>query len=110
MQLAALMLAGVLAVAADMQRKVAAWTVKVAPLGQLTYSLYLWHLLIIMVLMNGVADKMFQGNATVLIICTVLTYSGIAVVSYLSWRYFETPARQWLDAWFRRRATREARA
>ncbi len=110
LQLAAMVLAGTFAIAADTQGKVAGWTAKVAPLGQLTYSLYLWHVLVIMVLMNGIADKLMRGNTAVLVVCTVLTYVGIAILSYLSWRYFETPARIWLDGWFRRRNSREARA
>ena len=71
---------------------------RLAPLGQLTYSIYMWHGLLILVLMNALGDKLLHGNPIALPILTFVCYAGILITSYLSFFYLETPARRWIDA------------
>ena len=92
--------AGVAAIAVDLRKDASPFIKRMAPLGQLTYSIYLWHGFFITVLLNAVADKLMHGNFAALALCTIACFGGIMVWSYLSWRYFETPARQWVDSLF----------
>jgi len=72
---------------------------RLAPLGQLTYSIYMWHLIIIIVVMNAIGDKFLNLSAIPMAALAVLCYAIIAAVSYLSWTLIETPARRWIDSW-----------
>jgi peptidoglycan/LPS O-acetylase OafA/YrhL len=86
-----------LAVAADTAGRIPAYIRRIAPLGQLTYSIYLWHGLLILVLMNGIADKYLHLSGAPMIAMGLLTYALLAVVSYLSYELIEDPARRYLD-------------
>lgn len=90
------------AIAADRQGRVHRFVDKASPLGQLTYSMYIWHRLVILALMNVVADKMFAGNTAVLVGMTVLTYASIFLVSYAGYFLIEVRARRALVALLRR--------
>ena len=87
------------AVAADLTRcPVEATVQRFAPLGQLTYSIYMWHLLFISFLLNVIGDKFLHGNALFTAILVVVTcYICIFITSYLSFFFIETPARRWID-------------
>lgn len=85
------------AVASDLHGNVNGMIRRLAPFGQLTYSMYIWHRVIILVFMNAVADKMFHGNQTVLMVMTVLTIAVIVTVSYAGYFLIETPARKALS-------------
>ena len=95
---------GAFAMATDVQRQAGRLVAKLAPLGQLTYSIYLWHSMFIFVLVNVVADKLFYGSRIVLLTCTFVTLAGTLIWSYISWRWFETPCRRWVERqnWFAR--------
>lgn len=85
------------AVAADTAGVSSALVRRFAPLGQLTYSIYMWHLIVILIFIN-VAGNYFprlHGYSAALI--PVACYSGILIISYLSFFYIETPARRWID-------------
>jgi peptidoglycan/LPS O-acetylase OafA/YrhL len=85
------------AIAADLQRKSGPIVVTVAPLGQLTYSIYMWHGLFITVLMNGLGDKFLHARAGVMAPLALVTYALILGCSYISYLSIETPARRWVD-------------
>jgi peptidoglycan/LPS O-acetylase OafA/YrhL len=84
-------------VLADKAGSVSPAVKKSAALGQLTYSAYMTHYLIIMVMLNGVGDKLLHLSGLAILPLTLFTYAVILAVSYLSYQYFETPARRWID-------------
>jgi peptidoglycan/LPS O-acetylase OafA/YrhL len=85
------------AVAADLQGAPSAAVRRLAPLGQLTYSIYMWHLIFILLLTNAVGDKFFGENALSMAVLGVACYVAIFSMSYLSFFFIETPARRWID-------------
>jgi len=88
----------VAAIAADLQKKVGRIVTVVAPLGQLTYSIYMWHEMFILVLMNSLGDKVLHAGAAAMVPLALLTYGLILAWGYVSFIYLETPARQWVDS------------
>ena len=76
---------------------------RLSPLGQLTYSIYIWHRLFILAFLNVVADKMFGGNDLVLVGMALVTFAAIAVVSYAGYFLIENPARRALNSLVPRR-------
>ena len=86
-----------LAVAADQQRHPAAIVRRLAPLGGLTYSIYMWHGLFILLIMNVIGDKLLHASAVGMLPLAFICYGGLAVWSYLSLQFIETPARRTID-------------
>ena len=72
---------------------------RLAPLGQLTYSVYMLHALIIVLLLNGLADKVLRLGVPGMVLVTVLTWVVIGLASMISLQMFETPMRRRIDAW-----------
>ena len=72
---------------------------RLAPLGQLTYSIYMLHALIIVLVLNGLADKLLHLGLPAMVIVTLLTWAIIAFVGLVSLQAFETPMRRRIDAW-----------
>ncbi len=72
-------------------------TRRFAPLGQLTYSMYMLHGIIIMVLVNALGDKLLKLDVLPLSVLTLASYGVIGVASLLSYKVFETPARRFID-------------
>lgn len=91
-------LCGTFAVASDVQGKVSAAIRKTAPLGQLTYSIYLWHGIFILIIMNAIGDKILHGKLSLEIPLAIVCYVCIFIASYISFFYIETPARRWIDS------------
>lgn len=87
----------VTAVAADTQRTVPAFVARLAPLGQLTYSIYMWHSLIVLVVMNAVADKLIHASLGLMSVFCTICYAIVFVVAYFSYFVIETPARRYID-------------
>lgn len=85
------------AIIADGSTKPSPLTRRFAPLGQLTYSMYMLHPIIIMVMVNAVGDKLLKLDVWPLTILTLASYAVIGVVSLLSYNFFETPARRFID-------------
>lgn len=83
----------VLAVAADSRQVATGWVGRMAPLGQLTYGIYMWHTMIIAVVLNGIALKWLDLSGAPLIAVALATYGAVVVISYASWRWFERPMR-----------------
>lgn len=89
---------GIAAMAADSQGDSSRLAARLAPLGQLTYSIYLWHPFFIMICLNAIAEKALHRSQTGLAAMTTVMISSILAWSYISWRYFENPARRRIDA------------
>ncbi len=85
------------AVAADTQRIVPTFVNRLAPLGQLTYSLYMWHSLIVLIVMNAVADKLVHASTSLMSAFCAMCYAIIFAIAYLSYFFIETPARRYID-------------
>ncbi|HEX4849127.1 MAG TPA: acyltransferase [Novosphingobium sp.] len=85
------------AILADTRPAAAPLTRRLAPLGQLTYSMYMLHPIIIMVLVNAVGDKLLKLDPVPLGLVTLASYGLIMVVSLLSYKWFEQPARAFID-------------
>jgi len=85
-----------LAVAADM-RKARPMVRNLAPLGQLTYSIYMIHQLVIVVIVNALGDKLLGLSGILMVGLTLFAYSVVFLLAYLSYRFFETPCRRLID-------------
>jgi peptidoglycan/LPS O-acetylase OafA/YrhL len=85
------------AVAADAQRTVSRSVKRLAPLGQLTYSIYMWHSLVILIVMNAIGDKLLHASTGLTCVLGLCSYAIIFGVSYLSYFAVETPARRFID-------------
>lgn len=95
--MAAILLTATAGAAADLNAPPGRGLTLLAPLGQLTYSIYMWHSLFILVLLNAVADKLLKLSTLPMIGAMIVTYAIVLAVSYLSWTLVETPARRWVD-------------
>jgi len=84
-------------VATDLSGRRSAFIARVAPLGQLTYSIYMTHYLVILVVLNGIGDKLLRLDTLPMILLSLLVYALVGIISYISYQYFETPARRWID-------------
>ena len=71
---------------------------RLAPLGQLTYSVYMLHALIIVIVLNGLADKLLHLGVPAMIAVTLLTWALLAIAALISLQMFETPMRRRIDA------------
>jgi peptidoglycan/LPS O-acetylase OafA/YrhL len=91
-------LVATVAVAADVQRTVSTPVKRLAPLGQLTYSIYMWHSVVILVILNAFGDKLLHASTSVMAILTIVSYVIIFGVSYFSFFAIETPARRFIDS------------
>lgn len=70
---------------------------RLAPLGQLTYSIYMWHSLVILIVMNAIADKLFHASPGLMVAFCIVSWLIIFAVSYFSYFVIETPARRYID-------------
>jgi peptidoglycan/LPS O-acetylase OafA/YrhL len=73
------------------------WAQLLAPLGQLTYSIYMWHALIILIVLNAFGDKLLGLPTVPMILLTSICLVTTLVGGYLSFAYVETPSRRWID-------------
>jgi peptidoglycan/LPS O-acetylase OafA/YrhL len=85
------------AIAADVQGSVAAAVKRFGPLGQLTYSLYMWHSILITIFLNAIGDKLLHAGTGLMLVIGAACYASIFVISCLSYVFVETPARRWID-------------
>lgn len=85
------------AIAADLQAHTSRLVRLSAPLGQLTYSMYMWHGLFIFVIMNAIGDKFLRADFVIMTLLAVITYAAIIICSYLSYLFIEDPSRRWID-------------
>ncbi|MCC2976603.1 acyltransferase [Sphingomonas sp. PL-96] len=96
LRLACVYLVPLFGLAAD-QRQHAARTVRaIAPLGQLTYSLYMLHIPVAWVVLSFAAPRLHLGDGEVNVAVLVTAFVVLPIASILSLRLFETPMRRWL--------------
>lgn len=84
------------AVAADVQQAVAPLVRRIGPLGQLTYSIYMWHSILLMVFMNAIGNKLLHAGPGLMLAIGAICYATILLVSYVSLVLIETPSRRWI--------------
>jgi peptidoglycan/LPS O-acetylase OafA/YrhL len=84
-------------VAADAQQR-PSWIVRtMAAGGQLTYSSYLLHQIVILILLNGLANHALHLHGLAKNLMVLTAFAVVWPVSYLSLVLFEKPARRWLS-------------
>ncbi len=88
---------GIAAIAADLQGIPATMVRRLAPLGQLTYSIYMWHMILVLIFLNAFGSKLLHGHMFTAAIVASACYLCIFIISYLSFFFIETPARRWID-------------
>lgn len=86
------------AIAADTGGRTPAYVRRFAPLGQLTYSLYMLHGLVILTMVSGFADKILKLPQPLMVVACWLAYGFILFAAHVSFKLFETPARRWIDS------------
>jgi peptidoglycan/LPS O-acetylase OafA/YrhL len=86
----------VCAVAADVQGKSVKLHFLSNFLGSISYSIYMLHEIMLMLIVSFAAEKIFNlnnfGVNAAILICIILIFPA----SLFSYKYFEHPARQWL--------------
>lgn len=87
-----------LAICADLGGKASPLVHKIAPFGQLTYSIYLWHPLIILLIINVIGDKFLKLSSLYMTILLLFTYILIMIQSFFSLFTYETPLRKFIDS------------
>jgi peptidoglycan/LPS O-acetylase OafA/YrhL len=91
--LALLYLTAFAVVAAD-ARKETEFIRKLSPLGQLTYSSYMIHQLVLIVLVSGPVARLVHLRGVGLNLVVILAVLMLWPISYLSYVRLETPARR----------------
>jgi peptidoglycan/LPS O-acetylase OafA/YrhL len=86
-----------LALAADTRRQASGWVSSVAPLGQLTFSIYMLHPLVRTVMVTIVGDNLLQVRGAGAIVWAAISVLTVLPVSYISLMAFEDPARIWIN-------------
>src|SRR5205823_1790123 len=92
-----LYLAVAFGIAADTQQRRSRIVSTLAAGGQLTYSSYMLHTLVIVVLLNGIADRILDTHGLVRNLLVLIAFGMVWPVSYLSLVLFEKPARRWIS-------------
>jgi peptidoglycan/LPS O-acetylase OafA/YrhL len=72
-------------------------------LGVISYSIYLWHPLFLTFAERS--SRHLGNTATVYLLCTLVAFAAIWLLSYLSYRFVEMPGRQFLIGLLSPRAT-----
>ena len=63
----------------------------------MTYSIYMWHGTVILILMNALGDKIFHLSTIPMIALLVVSVALTSVISILSLNLFEHPVRVYLN-------------
>lgn len=79
---------------------------RLAPLGQLTYSLYMLHPLVQTVLLTGVGATFLKLQGVTMTMFVVAAMVLMLPIAWLSLVLFERPARRWLTQWLGKRGSR----
>jgi peptidoglycan/LPS O-acetylase OafA/YrhL len=83
-------------VAADARQRPSRVVNKLAAGGQLTYSSYMLHPFVMILLLNTLADHILHTHGWARNLLVVLAFSAVWPISYLSLIFFERPARRWI--------------
>lgn len=87
----------IVAMSSDLNKNAGSLVKRLAPLGQLTYGIYMWHYLFVTVLINAFADKLLKLSTVPMVAVAIVTYGLIGLCSYFSLFFFETPMRRKID-------------
>lgn len=68
---------------------------KIAPLGDLTYSIYLLHPVVMTLVFTGIGARLLGLGPVGMVVLVVASVPLLIALSCLSLRYFERPARDW---------------
>ena len=90
-------LVAIMGVAADTQRDVSTPVRVIAPMGQLTYSIYMLHLPMQTFFVSFVGVKMLHFDDRQIGWWTIFSVFVLILVSYLSLVLYETPARRFIS-------------
>jgi peptidoglycan/LPS O-acetylase OafA/YrhL len=82
--LAVVYVVAISAVASDLTAKPGYLVRRYGALGQLTYSIYMWHGIFILVLMNAIGDKLLHAGPRMMTIIAAICWGCIFIASYLS--------------------------
>ncbi|MBB4122691.1 acyltransferase family protein [Martelella radicis] len=80
----------------DARRQAGFFTRRLAPLGQLTYSIYMIHPLVITVFVKFLGLKVLNLTGDLLFVFLAACIFSVLVFSYISYIYFEGPSRRWV--------------
>ncbi|MEG3166179.1 acyltransferase [Sphingomonas sp. PB2P19] len=83
--------------AADQQRRAGRTVRAIAPLGQLTYSIYMLHVPVAWAVLDVAAPRLGLGGQAMNLAVISAGFVVLPVVSIASLRLFETPMRRWLS-------------
>ena len=97
------------AYAADVQKRPSRFIIAVAPLGLLTYSIYMLHIVYQNIAIRFL-QVFFHLSRPANNVAVVLSFLPLLVLAYLSYKYFEIPARRWISSFtgFRKTAPSQA--
>jgi peptidoglycan/LPS O-acetylase OafA/YrhL len=70
---------------------------RLAPLGQLTYSVYMLHWTVLAVLLTGVGQRLLALPRPAMIALGLGCFGVVVALAYLSFVFVELPARRWLN-------------
>ena len=87
-----------LAISADAAGRPSPVSRRLAPLGQLTYSAYMLHPIVILVIVNALGDKLLRLDPLPLGLLTLASYAMVGALILVSYKAFETPARNAIDS------------
>lgn len=90
--------------AADLSKAQGSISPRLAPLGQLTYSIYMLHEPILLIMVDILAVKFLHIAGVALNWTLAGVMLLIVSISYASFTWYETPARQWIAGGRRTRA------
>jgi peptidoglycan/LPS O-acetylase OafA/YrhL len=88
----------VVAYAADLRATAHPWLRRLAPLGQLTFGVYLLHPLVFMIMMRIVAPRFHLGPGALNAWSVMTIVLVIPLAAYGSLVLFERPARHWINS------------
>lgn len=80
----------------------------IAPLGQLTYSIYMLHTLVNFFVLGFIGKRLLGLDGGALLVLAVASALLLFPLGWASLMYIEQPARRWLTRLFMRRRTEQA--
>ena len=95
--MAAVWITAAMAISADSNHNYSSVIRRIAPFGQLTYSIYMWHPIFILIILNAIGDKYIKASFWLNIALIFMTYLFVIITSYLSLCFFEHPMRRKID-------------
>jgi len=93
----------VAAICGDIHNKSTPLLRKLAPGAVLTYSIYMWHTLFIILVPNAIGDKILHLEPLPMSFLLLLTYALIFFASLISYIYWEEPLRRIINETYDRK-------